>query len=142
MPSRILDLLFAVASLVIALALGLPAVATVMTPGWVESARVANWAAFLLFLTGTTAFLFLAWRFAIKGLRPADALLAATDWWFLTTLAVLATICVGLASNWGIALPGLLVIGLLMLLGTRRAKRERAHVAAPRTGQEPPNLIS
>lgn len=139
--SRVLDLAFAGVAIAAALLLTLPAIATVLTPDWIESATFTDWSAVALFLTGSAALLFLAWRLSVPRLRPPDALFYATDWWFLTALAAVATVCVGLASTWAIAIPGVLVIGMGVLMARRRATRERLQVTTVPPPGDTPRIV-
>jgi hypothetical protein len=137
MRSRLLDIALAGGALALAMLLALPVFATVLTPGWIETANLADWAACALFLSGALALLFVAWRLLVRRLRPTDAFLASSDWWFLTALAGFATLCVGLASNWGIAAPGLLVIAVGVVLARRRAHVERQRTIPPAPTSSP-----
>lgn len=138
MRSRLLDLAFAGVAIAAALLLTLPAIATVLTPDWIETATFTDWSAVALFFTGAAALLFLAWRLSVPRLRPPDALFYASDWWFLTALAAIATLFVGLASTWVIAIPGAFVVGMGVLMARRRAARERQQsVPTPPPGDVP-----
>lgn len=124
MPRRLLDLI--IAALVAGLAsllLG-PVAATMLTPGWLENADLRDWAGIVFFLCGGAALLFLAWRLARRSSRPAYGYFSARDWKGLAALAVLATIAVGIASHWAIALPGLLPIAIAILFARRRGLQE------------------
>ena len=124
MPRRLLD--FIIAALVAGLACLLlgPVAATLLTPGWLENADVRDWAGIVFFLCGGAALLFLAWRLARRSSRPAYGYFSARDWKGLAALAALATIAVGIASHWVIALPGLLPIAIAILFARRRGLQE------------------
>jgi hypothetical protein len=121
-----------------------PVAATILTPGWLEHADLRDWAGTVFFLCGAAALLFLAWRLARPSSRPAYGYFSARDWQGLAALGVLATVAVGIASHWAIALPGLLPIAIALLVARRRARREmlagwRSDDAAP---QPPPGSVS
>src|SRR5918992_6247315 len=107
MPRRLIQLVLALFLVGLATLLIGPVAATMLTPGWLENADVRDWAGTVFFLCGAAALLFLAWRLARRSSRPAYGYFSARDWKGLTALAVLATIAVGIASHWAIALPGL-----------------------------------
>jgi hypothetical protein len=124
MPRRLLDFIIAALAVGLASLLLGPVVATILTPGWLENADFRDWAGTVFFLCGGAALLFLAWRLARRSSRPAYGYFSARDWKGLAALAVLATIAVGIASNWVIALPGLLPIAIAIFFARRRGLQE------------------
>lgn len=124
MPRRLLELILAVVATGLAILLIGPVAATILTPGWLDSADVRDWAGMVFFLCGAVAFLFLGWRLARPSSRPARGLFNARDWRGLAALSLLATFAAAIASHWAIALPGLLPIALALAFARRRARQE------------------
>lgn len=124
MPRRLLDLIIAALAVGLASLLLGPVAATILTPGWLQNADLRDWAGTVFFLCGAAALLFLAWRLGRRSSRPAYGYFSARDWKGLAALAVLASVAVGIASHWAIALPGLVPIGLAIRFARRRARQE------------------
>ena len=121
---RLVELILAIVAAGLALLQIAPVAATILTPGWLETADVGDWAAMVVFLCGALAFLFLAWRLARPRSRPAQGFFSARDWRGIAALSLLATIAAAVASHWVIALPGLLPTAVAAAMARRRARQE------------------
>jgi hypothetical protein len=136
--SRLIEALIAVALLGLATVLIGPVAATILTPGWVETADARDWASMTFFLCVAAAFLLIALRLAFRRTRSVRGVLRSRDWWAFAALALLATVCAAIASHWTIALPGLLPIGAAILLARRRARQERLVLVDSDPSELPP----
>lgn len=136
--SRLIEALLAVALLGLATLLIGPVAATMLTPGWLETADARDWASMTFFLCVAAAFLLIALRLAFRGTRSARGTLRSRDWWALAALALFATVCAAVASHWTIALPGLLPIAATILLARRRARQERLVLVDADPSELPP----
>ena len=136
--TRLTEALLGVALLAFATAVSGPVAATILTPGWVETADVRDWASMTFFLSIVAALLWVAWRLIVRRARPVRGVLRSRDWWVLAVLAVLATVCVAVASYWTIALPGLLPIAAAVAMARRRARLERIVLVDSDPSELPP----
>jgi drug/metabolite transporter (DMT)-like permease len=136
--SRLIEALLAVALLGLATVLIGPVAATILTPGWVETADARDWASMTFFLCVAAAFLLIALRLAFRRTRSVRGTLRSRDWWALAALALFATVCAAVASHWTIALPGLLPIAAAILLARRRARQERLVLVDADPSELPP----
>lgn len=125
MPRRLVQILLALLVAGLAAVLIGPVAATVLTPGWVETADVRDWASMIFFLSVAAALLLAAFRLALAHNRSPFGLLRAMDWWVVAGLSVVATVCTAIASHWTIALVGLVPIAIAAVLARRRAREER-----------------
>jgi chromate transport protein ChrA len=125
LPGRLIEALLTLALVGLAILLIGPVAATMLTPGWIETADARDWASMTFFLCVAAAILLVALRLTFRRTRSVRGVLRSRDWWALAALAVLATVCAALASHWMIALPGLLPIGATVLMARRRARQER-----------------
>jgi chromate transport protein ChrA len=123
--SRLIDVTLAVALLALAIIVIGPVVATVLLPGWLESADTRDWASMTFFLCVAAVLLVFARGLAFRRTRSVRGVLRSGDWWALTALCVVGTVCVAVAAHWVIALPGLLPIGAAVLMARRRMRQER-----------------
>ena len=138
MPRRLIELLLAVALIGIATILIGPVAATILTPGWLETADARDWASMTFFLCAAAALLLVALRLVFRRTRSVRGVLRSRDWWALAALALLATVCAAVASHWTIALPGLLPIGVAVLLARRRMRAERLVLVDSDPAELPP----
>jgi chromate transport protein ChrA len=136
--SRLIEILLAIALLAIATIVIAPVAATITTPGWIETADFRDWASMTFFLSVAAVFLLVALRLIFSGRQSVRGLLRSRDWWVIAVLALVATICVAIASHWTIALPGLLVIAAAALVARRRARLERLVLVESDPEQSPP----
>jgi hypothetical protein len=123
--SRLIDVTLAVALLALATLMIGPVMATILTPGWLETADARDWASMTFFLCVAAVLLVFALRLAFRRTRSVRGVLRSGDWWALASLSLLATVCVAVASNWTISLPGLLPVGAAVLMARRRMRQER-----------------
>jgi hypothetical protein len=138
MPRRLIKLLLGVALVGLAVILIGPVAATILTPGWIETAGARGWASMTFFLCAAAALLLVASRLVFRRTRSAGGVLHSSDWWALAALALLATVGAAIASHWTIALPGLLPIGVAALLARRRARAERLVLVDSDPAELPP----
>lgn len=131
MPRRLIELLLALFVLGLATLLIGPVAATMLTPGWLESADGRDWASMTFFLCVAAVFLLVAFRMVFRRERVRGHVLGAAEWWAIAGLSVIATVSVAIASHWTIALPGLLPVGISVLLARRRARAERLTIVEP-----------
>ena len=136
MPRRLIEALLAVALVGLAMLLIGPVAATMLTPGWLETADTRDWASMTFFLSVTATILLFASRLAFHRTRSARGLLRSFDWWAVAALCLAGTVGAAVASHWTIALPGLLPIGAAVLLARRRAREERLVLVE----SDPPDL--
>jgi hypothetical protein len=115
-----------------------PVAATMLTPGWLETADVRDWASMTLFLCVAAGILLIAFRLVFRRDRAPYRVLGSTEWWVVAALSVIATVCAGIASHWTIALPGLLPVGGALVLARRRAREERLTLVEPDAADLPP----
>ena len=125
MPRRLIELLLALFVVGLATLLIGPVVATMLTPGWLESADGRDWASMTFILCVAVVFLLVAFRIAFRRAGLRRHVLGAREWWAIAGLSVIATVSAALASHWTIALPGLVPIGISVLFARRRAQTER-----------------
>ena len=138
MPRRLIELLLALFVLGLATLLIGPVVATMLTPGWLENADGRDWASMAFFLCVAAAFVLVALRIAFRRAGPRRHVLGAAEWWMIAGLSALATASAALASHWTIALPGLIPVGISVLLARRRARTERLAIVEPDPSELPP----
>ena len=138
MPRRLIEALLAVALVGLATLLIGPVAATMLTPGWLETANARDWASMAFFLSVAAVILLFAVRLAFHRTRSARGLLRSFDWWAVAALSLVGTVCAAVASYWTIALPGLLPIGAAVLLARRRARAERLVLIEPDPPELPP----
>ena len=138
MPRRLIRILLAVFVLGLAAVLIGPVAATMLTPGWLETADYRDWASMSLFLAVAAALLLAAFRLAFAGNRSPFRVLGAIDWWLIAALSLVATVCAAIASHWTIALPGVLPIAIAAVLARRRAREERLSIVPPDVTDLPP----
>jgi hypothetical protein len=138
MPRRLIQLLLALFVVGLATVLIGPVAATMLTPGWLESADLRDWASMIFFLSVAAALLLAAFRLAFARNRSPYRLLGAIDWWVVAALSLLGTVCAAIASHWTIALPGLLPIAISVLLARRRARQERVTIVDADVTDLPP----
>jgi hypothetical protein len=115
-----------------------PVVATMLTPGWLESADIRDWASMLLFLSVAGGILIAAIGLAFRRARAPYRVLGSSEWWAIAGLSIVATVCAAIASHWTIALPGLLPIAIAVNLARRRAREERIAIVEPGPEDLPP----
>lgn len=125
MPRRLIELLLAVVLVGLATTLIGPVAATMLTPGWLETADTRDWASMTFFLCIAAALLLVGLRLVFRRTRPVRGVLRSHDWWAVAVLSLVTTVCAAIASHWTIALPGLLPIGVAVLLARRSARAER-----------------
>jgi hypothetical protein len=131
MPRRLVQIILALFVVGLAAVLIGPVAATMLTPGWLETADLRDWASMTFFLSVAAALLLAAFRLAFGRPRSSFRLLGAIDWWVVAGLSLLATVCAAIASHWTIALPGLVPIAIAIVLGRRRAREERITIVEP-----------
>ena len=127
MPRRLLQIVLALFVVGLAGVLIGPVAATVLTPGWLETADGRDWASMTFFLAVAAALLVTAFRLAFPRHRAPFRLLGAMDWWILAALSLVATVCAAFASHWTIALPGLVPAAITAALGRRRNATQENH---------------
>lgn len=125
MTRRLIELLLALFVVGLATLLIGPVAATMLTPGWLESADGRDWASMTFFLCVAVVFLLVAFRIAFRRAGLRRHVLGAPEWWAIAGLAVIATLSAALASHWTIALPGLVPIAIAVLFARRRAHAAR-----------------
>lgn len=138
MPRRLIELLLALFVAGLAAMLIGPVAATMLTPGWLESADARDWASMTFFLSVAIGFLLIAFRMVFRRDRAAGRLLGSGDWWVIAGISLIATVCAALASHWTIALPGLLPIGIGLVLARRRGRQERLAIVDGEPAELPP----
>ena len=131
MPRRLIELLLALFVVGLAALLIGPVAATMLTPGWLESADGRDWASMTFFLCVAAALLIVAARMAFRRDRSHHHVLGAPEWWAIAGLSLIATASAAMASHWTIALPGLLPVAIAVLLARRRAREERLSIVEP-----------
>ena len=136
--TRLTEALLGVALLALAAAIIGPVAATILTPGWVETADARDVASMTFFLSVAAAFVWVALRLIVRRARSARGILSSRDWWALAALALLATVGAAVASHWTIALPGLLPIAGAGLMARRRARLERIVLVDSDSSELPP----
>lgn len=136
--TRLTEALLGVALLAFAVSVMFPATATILTPGWIETADTRDWASMTFFWCVVAAFLWVGLRLILRRTRSARGVLRSRDWWVLTALAALATVGAALASHWTIALPGLLPMALAIVMARRRARQERIALVESDPSELPP----
>jgi hypothetical protein len=136
--TRLVEILLGVALLAIAIIVIAPVAATITTPDWIDTADVRDWAGMAFFLSVAAVFVLVAVRLTLRGRRSARGLLRSRDWWVIAGLAVIASLCVAIASHWTIALPGILPIAAATLVARRRARLERLVLVESDSEQGPP----
>ena len=138
MPRRVVQIVLALFVVGLAAVLIGPVAATMLTPGWLETADGRDWASMTLFLAVAAALLLAAFRLAFASHRSPFRLLGAIDWWVVMALCAVATVCAAIASHWTIALPGLVPIAIAAILARRRAREERLTLVQPSVEDLPP----
>ena len=138
MPRRLVQILLALFLVGLAGVLIEPVAATMLTPGWLETADIRDWASMLMFLCVAGGILIAAIGLAFRRARPPYRVLGASEWWAIAGLSVVATACAAIASHWTIALPGLLPIGIAVILARRRAREARLTLVEPDAQDLPP----
>ena len=138
MTRRLIELLLALFVVGLATLLIGPVAATMLTPGWLESADGRDWASMTFFLCVAVVFLLVAFRIAFRRAGLRRHVLGAPEWWAIAGLSVIATVSAAIASHWTIALPGLLPIAISVLLARRRARAERLTIVEPESPDLPP----
>jgi hypothetical protein len=136
--TRLTEVLLGLAFLAFTAAVIAPVAATILTPGWVETADLRDIASMTFFLSVAAAFLWVAVRLILRRRRSVRGVLSSRDWWALGTLALLATVGAAFASHWTIALPGLLPIAAAVAMARRRARLERIVLVDSDTSELPP----
>ena len=131
MPRRLIELLLALFVVGLATLLIGPVAATMLTPGWLESADGRDWASMTVFLCVALAFLLVAFRLVVRRAGLRGHVLGAPEWWAIAGLSVIATVSAAIASHWTIALPGLLPTAISVLLARRRARANRLAIVEP-----------
>jgi hypothetical protein len=131
MPRRLIGLLLALFLVGLAAMLVGQVAATMFTPGWLDSADARDWASMTFFLSVAAMFLVVALRLVVRRRQTSGRVLGAGEWWAISALSLVATICAAIASHWTIALPGLLPIAIGVVLARRRRREERVTVAEP-----------
>ncbi len=137
MPRRLVQIILALFVVGLATVLIGPIAATMLTPGWLETADIRDWASMTFFLSVAAALLLAAFRLAFARNRGSFRLLGAIDWWVVALLSLVATVCTAIASHWTIALPGLLPIAIAAVLARRRAREERMTIVEPEANLPP-----
>lgn len=140
MPRKLVQILLALFVVGLAAVLIGPVAATMLTPGWLETADVRDWASMVFFLSVAAVLLLAAFRLAFARNRSPYRMLGAIDWWVVAGLSLLATMCAAVASHWTIALPGVLPVAIAMVLARRRAREERVTIVEPDQGDLPPRV--
>lgn len=138
MPRRLIQILLALFLVGLAGVLIEPVAATMLTPGWLETADIRDWASMVLFLCIAGGILIAAIGLAFRRGRPPYRVLGASEWWAIGGLGVVATVCAAIASHWTIALPGLLPIAIAVILARRRAREARLTIVEPDAQDLPP----
>ncbi|HJU69082.1 MAG TPA: hypothetical protein VJ650_12660 [Gemmatimonadaceae bacterium] len=138
MPRRLVQILLALFLVGLAGVLIEPVAATMLTPGWLDSADIRDWASMLLFLCVAGGLLIGAIGLAFRRARSPYRVLGSTEWWAIAGLSITATVCAGIASHWTIALPGLVPTAIAATLARRRAREERISIVAPDAENLPP----
>jgi hypothetical protein len=115
-----------------------PVIATMLTPGWLESADIRDWASMLLFLSVAGGILIAAIGLAFRRARAPYRALGSSEWWAIAGLSIVATVCAAIASHWTIALPGLLPIAIAVIVARRRSREERIAIVEPGPEDLPP----
>jgi hypothetical protein len=136
--TRLVEILLGVALLAIGIILIAPVAATITTPDWMETADVRDWAGMGFFLSVAAVFLLVALRLTLRGRRSVRGLLRSRDWWVIAGVALIASLCVAIASHWTIALPGILPVAAAVLVARRRARLERLVLVEADSEQVPP----
>ena len=136
--TRLIALLLALALVALAILVVAPVAATMLSPGWLETADARDWASMTFFLSVAAALLLVAFRLGFRRAGPTRGVIRSRDWWALAALALLATVSAAVASNWIIALPGILPIGAAVLLARRRARQERLVLVDSTPSELPP----
>ena len=138
MPRRLIQILLALFLVGLASVLIGPVAATMLTPGWLETADIRDWASMLLFLSVAGGILIAAIGLAFRRARAPYRVLGSSEWWAIAGLSIVATVCAAIASHWTIALPGLLPIAASVILARRRAREERISLVQPGADDLPP----
>ena len=138
MRRRLIELLLALFLIGLAMMLLGDVAATMLTPGWLESADLRDWASMSFFFCIIAALLLVAFRMVFRRVRSRHRVLGATEWWVIAALSLIATVGAAIASHWTIGLPGLLPVGLGVLLARRRAREERITLVEPDAAELPP----
>lgn len=138
MPRRLVQILLALFVVGLATVLIGPVAATMLTPGWLETADMRDWASMILFLSVAAGLLLAAFRVAFARNQSPYRVLRAIDWWAVAVLSLIATLCAAIASHWTIALPGLLPVAIAIALARRRARQERVTLIEPDVADLPP----
>lgn len=136
--SRLIDALLAIALAALAILMIGPVAATMLTPGWLETADLRDWASMTFFLCGAAALFLVALRVSFRRPRSVRGVLGSRDWLALAALGLVATVCAAIASHWMIALPGVLPVGAAVLMARRRARQERLVLVQPDPSELPP----
>ena len=136
MPRRLIGILLGLGLAGLASMLISSVAGTMLTPGWIESADARDWASMALFLAVAAGLLLVAIRQLLR--RDRRRVLTSTDWWAITALSAIATVCAAIASHWTIALPGLLPIAIAAALARRRAREERVSIVDTEPQDLPP----
>jgi hypothetical protein len=136
--NRLVVLLLGATLLGLAALVIVPVAATILTPGWIDSSDGRDWASMGFFLSAAAVLILVGLRLGFRRARSVRGLLRSRDWWAITVLATIATICAAIASHWTISLPGLLPIGVAVLFARRRARQERLVLVEPDPEQAPP----
>jgi hypothetical protein len=138
MSRRLIQILLALFLVGLAAVLVGPVAATMLTPGWLESADFRDWASMTLFLCVAAGILIAAFGLAFRRARSSYRVLGAAEWWAIAGLAIVATVCAAIASHWTIALPGIVPIAIAVTLARRRSREDRLTIVAPDAQDLPP----
>src|SRR5688572_10242968 len=138
MPRRLIEFLLALFLIGLSATLIGPVAATMLTPGWLETADRRDWASMTFFLSVAAALLVVAFRMVFRRAHERPHLLGAPEWLMIAALSLLAMVCAAIASHWTIALPGLLPVGIAILLARRRARESRPAVIRSDASDLPP----
>ena len=138
MSRRLIQIVLALFLVGLAAVLIGPVAATMLTPGWLESADLRDWASMVLFLCVAGGILIAAIGLAFRRARSRYRVLGSSEWWAIAGLSIVATVCAAIASHWTIALPGVLPIAIAVILARRRAREERITLVEPLAEDLPP----
>src|SRR5687768_16462835 len=138
MPRRLIEFLLALFLIGLSATLIGRVSATMLTPGWLETADGRDWASMTFFLSVAAALLVVAFRMVFRRAHERPHLLGAPEWLMIAALSLLAMVCAAIASHWTIALPGLLPVGIAVALARRRARQERVTLIEPDIAELPP----
>jgi hypothetical protein len=138
MPRRLIALVLALVLVGLATVLIGPVAATMLTPGWLETADARDWASMTFFLCVAAILLVVAFRMVFRRAGPVRRVLGSREWWAIATLSLIGTVCTAIASHWTIALPGLIAVAVSVMLARRRARQERVAIVDSDATDLPP----